>query len=228
MATGPPAKQSSPQLTLNKHSSSRDASKHAEDDSSKRRGNTPDDFNGGLKRQNTSRSNMSSNNSSRMQTSKGGNNRKAKQERDQFRYLSEIVKRAITIKEELNKFDRALADSVKPLTDIQDRNIYEQVLSKFTKGEEKLNDAEELRQAIDRMQVQLKKNVNTLDKLDKRINDSLAQLINARVSMFRGDDEMFRDMGVLVDLLNESLSMKKFNLIGCKMKIYQERMREIK
>jgi hypothetical protein len=70
------------------------------------------------------------------------------------------------------------------------------------------------------MQVQLKKNMNTLDKLDKRINDSLAQLINARVSMFRGDDEIFRDLGILVDLLNESLSMKKFNLVGCKMKVY--------
>jgi hypothetical protein len=62
--------------------------------------------------------------------------------------------------------------------------------------------------------------MNTLDKLDKRINDSLAQLINARVSMFRGDDEIFRDLGILVDLLNESLSMKKFNLVGCKMKVY--------
>jgi len=63
------------------------------------------------------------------------------------------VKRAITIKEELGKFDRALCDSVKPLTDLQDRNIYQQVLDKFTKGEEKINDADELRLAVDRMQV---------------------------------------------------------------------------
>lgn len=78
------------------------------------------------------------------------------------------------------------------------------------------------------MQVQLKKNMNVLDKLEKRINESLADLINARVSMFRGDEEIFRDTLILVDLLNESLSMKKFNLVGCKMKIYQERMKEIK
>lgn len=102
------------------------------------------------------------------------------------------------------------------------------MLDKFTKGEEKINDAEELRQAIDRMQVQLKKNMNALDKLEKKINDSLAQLISARVAMFRGDEDIFRDLGVLVDLLNESLAMKKVNLVGCKMKIYQERMKEIK
>jgi hypothetical protein len=70
------------------------------------------------------------------------------------------------------------------------------------------------------MQVQLKKNVNALEKLDKRINENLQDLINARVSMFRGDEELFKDLGVLVELLNESLSMKKFNLVGCKMKVY--------
>ena len=40
----------------------------------------------------------------------------------------------MAIKEELNKFDRALADSVKPLTDLQDRNIYYQVIDKFALG----------------------------------------------------------------------------------------------
>ena len=59
--------------------------------------------------------------------------------------LSEIIKRAIAIKEELTKFDRSLADSVKPLTDLNDRNIYYQVIDKFAQGTEKVNDAEELR-----------------------------------------------------------------------------------
>ena len=67
------------------------------------------------------------------------------------RYISEILKRAAAIREELNKFDRALADSVKPLTDLNDRNIYYQVIDKFAHGHEKMNDADELRQAIDRM-----------------------------------------------------------------------------
>ena len=66
----------------------------------------------------------------------------------------------------------------------------------------------------------MKKNINHLDKIEKRINESLADLIQARVSMFRGDDEIFKELGILVDLLNESLTMKKFNLVGCKMKIY--------
>lgn len=38
--------------------------------------------------------------------------------------------------------------------------------------------------------------------------------------MVKGDEDTFKDLGILVELLNESLSMKKFNLVGCKMKIY--------
>ena len=105
-----------------------------------------------------------------------------KDQRKRSHYLSEILKRALAIRDELNKFDRTLADAVRPLTDLQDRNIYFKVIDKFSLGQEKVNDAEELRQAIDRMQVQLKKNVNQLEKLDKRINESLEPLIQARVA----------------------------------------------
>ncbi|CDW85605.1 UNKNOWN [Stylonychia lemnae] len=182
-----------------------------------------------LRKQNTTKSNMSSNSSKLHTTSRAGwqGGRKAKQEKDQFKYMIEIIKKAQAIKEELSKFDRALADSVKPLTDLQDRNIYYQVIDKFSLGQEKMNDADELRQAIDRMQVQLKKNINVLEKLEKR-NEQLQELINARANQFKGvDDEIFKDFSIFVELLNESLVMKKFNLVGCKMKVYQERMKEI-
>ena len=83
------------------------------------------------KKQNTSQSNksMSSNADSKMMTrsSAVGNLRGNRVDKDQARkwqVVSEIIKRAIAIKEELTKFDRALADSVKPLTDLQDKNIY--------------------------------------------------------------------------------------------------------
>ena len=78
-------------------------------------------------------------------TSRMGGARKRNYDRDQSKYVSEILKKAIAIKEELVKFDRALADSVKPFTDLQDRNIYYQVIDKFAQGKEKMNDAEELR-----------------------------------------------------------------------------------
>ena len=38
--------------------------------------------------------------------------------------------------------------------------------------------------------------------------------------MARGEEEMYRDFLVVADLLQESLILKKFNLIGCKMKVY--------
>ena len=157
----------------------------------------------------------------------GGKSRQDKDQRRKWQVVSEIIKRATAIKEELNKFDRALADAVRPLTDLNDRNIYYQVIDKFAQGKEKISDMDDLKLAIDRMQVQLKKNIGVLDKLEKRINEGLKDVINAKISMFRGDEEMFRDLLLLVDLLNESLAIKKFNLVGCKMKVYQERMKEI-
>lgn len=60
--------------------------------------------------------------SSMMGNIRGGRNDKDQSKKIQT--LSEIIKRALAIKEELTKFDRSLADSVKPLTDLNDRNIY--------------------------------------------------------------------------------------------------------
>jgi len=39
---------------------------------------------------------------------------------------------------------------------------------------------------------------------------------------------MFKECNAFMDLLCDSLTLKKINLVGCKMKIYQERMKEIK
>lgn len=62
--------------------------------------------------------------------------------------------------------------------------------------------------------------MQTLEKYDERINENLLNFINTKISLCRGDDEIFKDLTILVDLLNESLTMKKFNLVGCKMKVY--------
>ena len=42
------------------------------------------------------------------------------------------------------------------------------------------------------------------------------------------DETMIKELSVVVDLLLESINLKKFNLIGCKMKVYAERMKDIK
>ena len=55
------------------------------------------------------------------------------------------MKRALAIRDELNKFDRTLADAVRPLTELQDRNIYFKVIDKYSLGQEKVNDAEDLK-----------------------------------------------------------------------------------
>lgn len=37
-----------------------------------------------------------------------------------------------------------------------------------------------------------------------------------------------KDLSLIAELLMESISLKKVNLVGCKMKIYQERMKDLK
>ena len=103
----------------------------------------------------------------------------------------EIFKKAMAIKDELSKFDRALADAVKPLTDLTDKNIYENVIDKFSQGHDKKGDAEELQKAIDRMQVQLTKNYKALDKIEKRINEGFKPIINSKITLTKGNEEIF-------------------------------------
>jgi hypothetical protein len=55
----------------------------------------------------------------------------------------------------------------------------------------------------------------------------LSEKINDKNFLPKGDDDVSDEIGILISLLNESLTMKKFNLVGCKMKIYQERMRQM-
>lgn len=46
-----------------------------------------------------------------------------------------IIRKACEVRDELTKFDRTLADSLKPLTEIENRSIYHQVIDKFALGQ---------------------------------------------------------------------------------------------
>lgn len=157
----------------------------------------------------------------------GARNRLEKEQMKRQKALSDILKKAITVKDDLEKFDKHLADSVRPLTDIQDKDYKFLITDKFSLGQQKMNNADDLKSAIDRMQVQLKNNFKSLDKLQRKITD-LSNYIHRETNKYKGEDDVFEDISILIDLLNESLTMKKFNLVGCKMKVYQERLREIK
>ena len=81
--------------------------------------------------------------------------------------MSSVIKRACDIRDDLAKFDRQLADSMRPITDLNElhegkSHLYSAVIDKFTQGKQSKSDAEELVAAVDRMQVQLKRQVRTL------------------------------------------------------------------
>ena len=71
------------------------------------------------------------------------------------------------------------------------------------------------------MQIKSKEKFRTLHKIDKRVKE-LEETIRNRPN--RAED-FFEDLSILPELLVESVTLKKMNLLGCKMKIYQERMR---
>jgi len=67
----------------------------------------------------------------------------------------------------------------------------------------------------------------SIKDLDDRINKTLRSFVNSKYTLLKQDD--LRNMvNFLFDVLNECLAQKKFNLVGCKMKVYQERMKQIK
>jgi hypothetical protein len=148
-----------------------------------------------------------------------------------------MIRKAMEVRDELSKFDRTLADSMKPLTDIENKSIYHQVIDKFATGQFNSKDAQELRLAVDKMQVQLKICVSKIEAIENRISSDLKDYLSERAQEFRDEnpkgnlnlqeEAMFKELQVIIDLISESVTLKKFNLIGCKMRIYQERMKEL-
>ena len=55
--------------------------------------------------------------------------------------MKELMSKTAEINYELQKFDRTLADSMKPLTEIENRLIYHQVLDKFALGQHQTADS---------------------------------------------------------------------------------------
>ncbi|TNV87452.1 hypothetical protein FGO68_gene14540 [Halteria grandinella] len=146
------------------------------------------------------------------------------------------IRQACSLKEKLVRFDRMLADSMKPLLDCEgnDRGLYSNVIDKFVEGNQTVSDAEELRLAIDKIQIQFKINLASLDQLEKEIQTEVRESLKKQQDFLKEqqlftihDDAMFKELQVLQELLIDSLTLKKFNLVGCKMKIYQERMKEL-
>jgi hypothetical protein len=99
-------------------------------------------------------------------------------------------------------------------------------------------DLSDLKSAVDKVQLQFKRLQPLLTKVEGRIEADIREYLSEVREKLRGDrggngvaleDEgMLRELEVYGQLLWDSLMLKRANLVGCKMRIYQERMREIK
>jgi len=66
-------------------------------------------------------------------------------------FIGNLFRKAQSIREDLEKFEKYLADAVLPLTELQDKEFDKMVLDKFSTGEKRANDTEELQHAIERI-----------------------------------------------------------------------------
>lgn len=97
-----------------------------------------------------------------------------------YEILREVMARAKDIQSDLFKFDRLLADSMKPLLDCNNETggLYVSVIDRFVDGKHTTQDAEELRMAIDRMQIQFKINADALAKIDAKIKERVTDYVS--------------------------------------------------
>ena len=54
-----------------------------------------------------------------------------------YQMMNEALKKTCDIRNELERFDRSLADSIRPLTEIENKCIYHDVIDKFATGQGK-------------------------------------------------------------------------------------------
>lgn len=70
-----------------------------------------------------------------------------------------------------------------------------------------------------------------LQGIDEEIENDLFNFLNANSSIFidkKGENSsLFKNLMGVIDITRDSLQQKRLCLLGCKMKIYQERMRQI-
>jgi hypothetical protein len=81
------------------------------------------------------------------------------------------------------------------------------------------------------LQIQFKKNYALLADLDHQVSENLEKYIEANLEIFedhgRENTGLFKILLGLIELTREAIQQKKMNLLGCKMKVYQERMRQM-
>jgi hypothetical protein len=116
--------------------------------------------------------------------------------------------------------------------------LYKEVLDRMLASPHSDLDLDDLKSAVDKVQLQFKRLQPLLTKVEERIEADMREYLSEVREKLRADrggngvaleDEgMLRELEVYSQLLWDSLMLKRANLVGCKMRIYQERMREIK
>lgn len=72
----------------------------------------------------------------------------------------------------------------------------------------------------------------TINDIEQQIQDKLFRFLDENYDVFidkknNENTHVFKSLMGVIEITKDSLQQKKTNLLGCKMKIYQERLRQI-
>lgn len=129
-------------------------------------------------------------------------------------------------------YEQHIDKQMEPLLEITNNiNLSQRVLEVITENEDKQSKqlrVERLRTMIDEMQLQLKVNTRNYKDLQSHLDTDYNEKLKSVRKMYqdlRGKNEADELCKCFQGLLQDSLNLRKINLIGAKMKIYSERMR---
>ena len=121
---------------------------------------------------------------------------------------------------------------MEPILEItSNENLSQRVLDIITENDDMAQKnvrVEKLRILIDEMQLQLKVNTRGYKDVQSKYDESYIRLLENMKQIFKdrfGKSEADGFFNCFAGLMQDSLNLRKMNLIGSKMKIYMERMK---
>lgn len=136
---------------------------------------------------------------------------------------------------DLSRLELELANKLRPLLDVHgDQSLYDKVLDQIVRGsgENKISDVENMRMIIDEVQVQLKSYCNKITDIQATFDNKFFDCFDKLMKVYHKERDA-HGRGIILfaesvrHLLQDNINLMKLNVVGCKVKIYQERLRGV-
>ena len=146
--------------------------------------------------------------------------------------MKEFVSETVSLYKKIMMYEQNLDKQMEPILEItSNENLSQRVLDIITENDDMAQKnvrVEKLRILIDEMQLQLKVNTRGYKDVQSKYDADYIRLLENMKQTFKdrfGKSEADGFFNCFAGLMQDSLNLRKMNLIGSKMKIYMERMK---